>query len=60
VDYKTARHGASGLDAFLESEKAKYLQQLEAYAGVMRKVHGETVPLRLALYYPLLTKLVWW
>jgi ATP-dependent helicase/nuclease subunit A len=60
VDYKTARHGASGLDAFLESEKAKYLQQLEAYAGVMRKVHGETLPLRLALYYPLLTKLVWW
>jgi ATP-dependent helicase/nuclease subunit A len=60
VDYKTARHGASGLDAFLESEKAKYLHQLEAYAGVMRKVHGETVPLRLALYYPLLTRLVWW
>ena len=45
---------------FLETEKAKYLQQLEAYAGVMRKVHGENLPLRLALYYPLLTKLVWW
>jgi ATP-dependent exoDNAse (exonuclease V) beta subunit len=60
VDYKTARHGASGLDAFLESEKEKYLQQLEAYAGVMRKVHGENQPLRLALYYPLLTRLVWW
>ena len=60
VDYKTARHGASGLDAFLESERAKYLQQLEAYAGVMRKVHGENLQLRLALYYPLLTKLVWW
>ncbi len=60
VDYKTARHGASGLDAFLESEKEKYLHQLEAYAGVMRKVHGENQPLRLALYYPLLTRLVWW
>jgi ATP-dependent exoDNAse (exonuclease V) beta subunit len=60
VDYKTARHGASGLDAFLESEKEKYLQQLEAYAAVMRKVHGENQPLRLALYYPLLTRLVWW
>src|SRR5579859_3899716 len=33
VDYKTARHGASGLDAFLESEKEKYIHQLEAYAG---------------------------
>jgi len=60
VDYKTARHGASGLDAFLESEKEKYLHQLEAYAGIMRKVHGENQPLRLALYYPLLTRLVWW
>jgi ATP-dependent helicase/nuclease subunit A len=60
VDYKTARHGVSGLDAFLESEKDKYLHQLEAYAAVMRKVHGENQPLRLALYYPLLTRLVWW
>ena len=60
VDYKTARHGASGLDAFLENEKEKYLHQLEAYAAVMRKVHGENQPLRLALYYPLLTRLVWW
>jgi ATP-dependent helicase/nuclease subunit A len=60
VDYKTARHGTSGIDAFLQSEKEKYLQQLEAYAGVMRKVHGENLPLRLALYYPLLTRLVWW
>jgi ATP-dependent helicase/nuclease subunit A len=60
VDYKTARHGTAGVDAFLQSEKEKYLQQLEAYAGIMRKVHGENLPLRLALYYPLLTRLVWW
>ena len=60
VDYKTARHGASGLDVFLEAEKEKYLHQLEAYAAIMRKVHGEDQPLRLALYYPLLTRLVWW
>ena len=60
VDYKTARRGAAGVDAFLHSEKEKYLRQLEAYAGVMRKVHGENLPLRLALYYPLLARLVWW
>jgi ATP-dependent helicase/nuclease subunit A len=60
VDYKTARHGASGLDTFLQKEKEKYLGQLEAYASVMRKVHGEDIPLRMALYYPLLTRLVWW
>jgi hypothetical protein len=60
VDYKTASHGASGLDAFLEGEKAKYRQQLEAYAAVMRSVQAEDLPIRLALYYPLLSRLVWW
>jgi ATP-dependent helicase/nuclease subunit A len=60
VDYKTASHGASGLDTFLEGEKSKYQPQLEAYAAVMRKVQGENLPICLALYYPLLSKLVWW
>jgi ATP-dependent exoDNAse (exonuclease V) beta subunit len=60
VDYKTATHGLSGLDAFLAAEKEKYRQQLEAYAAVTRKVEGETRPIRLALYYPLLSRLVWW
>ena len=60
VDYKTARHGTSGIDAFLAEEKEKYARQLESYAEVMRKVHGEGLPLRMALYYPLLSKLDWW
>jgi ATP-dependent helicase/nuclease subunit A len=60
VDYKTARHGASGIDAFLAQEKEKYARQLESYAEVMRKVQGNDLPLRMALYFPLLTKLVWW
>jgi ATP-dependent helicase/nuclease subunit A len=60
VDYKTASHGTSGLDTFLEGEKAKYRQQLEAYAAVMRKVQGENLPICLALYYPLLSRLAWW
>jgi ATP-dependent helicase/nuclease subunit A len=60
VDYKTASHGASGMDAFLEGEKTKYRQQLETYAAVMRNVQGEDLPIRLALYYPLLSRLVWW
>jgi ATP-dependent helicase/nuclease subunit A len=60
VDYKTARHGASGIDAFLADEKEKYARQLESYAEVMRKVQGNALPLRMALYFPLLTRLVWW
>jgi ATP-dependent helicase/nuclease subunit A len=60
VDYKTARHGASGIDAFLAQEKEKYAGQLESYAEVMRKVRGNDLPVRMALYFPLLTRLVWW
>jgi ATP-dependent exoDNAse (exonuclease V) beta subunit len=60
VDYKTARHGVSGIDAFLAEEKEKYARQLESYADVMRKVHGNDLPLRMALYFPMLTRLVWW
>ncbi len=60
VDYKTARHGASGIDAFLAQEKEKYARQLGSYAEVMRKVQGNDLPLRMALYFPLLTRLVWW
>jgi hypothetical protein len=60
VDYKTARHGTSGIDAFLAEEKEKYARQLESYAEVMRKVQGNDLPLRMALYFPLLTRLVWW
>jgi hypothetical protein len=60
VDYKTARHGASGMDAFLAQEKDKYVAQLEAYAEVMRNVRGNDLPLRMALYFPMLTRLVWW
>ena len=60
VDYKTARHGATGIDAFLAQEKEKYARQLESYAEVMRKLQANALPLRMALYFPLLTKLVWW
>jgi ATP-dependent exoDNAse (exonuclease V) beta subunit len=60
VDYKTARHGAAGLDGFLAEEKRKYSRQLESYADMARKIWGQSMPVRLALYYPLLSKLVWW
>ena len=60
VDYKTAQHSGTGLEAFLDEEKEKYKQQLEDYARVLRDIHGEPLELRLALYYPLLRTLLWW
>jgi ATP-dependent exoDNAse (exonuclease V) beta subunit len=61
VDYKTASHGASGLDEFLAQQRAAYEAQLETYARVLAPARG--VPLtrvRLALYYPAIPRIVWW
>jgi ATP-dependent exoDNAse (exonuclease V) beta subunit len=59
VDYKTTSHGPEGLDVFLADERAKYAPQLEAYAAVLQQTKGEP-QIRLALYYPMLSKLIWW
>jgi len=59
VDYKTTTHGPEGLDAFLAEERARYAPQLEAYATVLAQTEGEPA-IRLALYYPMLSKLIWW
>jgi ATP-dependent exoDNAse (exonuclease V) beta subunit len=58
IDYKTATHGSEGVEAFLTAERAKYASQLEGYAMVLRE-RGER-QIRLALYYPMLARLVWW
>ena len=57
VDYKTSTHAEAGLDAWLEQQRELYREQLETYA---RALAGQTQPLRLALYFPLLSRLVWW
>lgn len=51
IDYKTGSHEGGDLDAFVDSEIARYRGQLEAYA---RLFADEGRPLRLALYLPLL------
>jgi len=59
IDYKTATHGREGLDDFLDSERAKYGAQMEVYARMMRD-RIESGKLRVGLYYPMLSRLVWW
>jgi ATP-dependent helicase/nuclease subunit A len=56
VDYKTTTHGSVGIEEFLAREKEKYGPQLEAYARMM----GAGDRTRVALYYPMLPRLVWW
>jgi ATP-dependent exoDNAse (exonuclease V) beta subunit len=60
VDYKTTTHGAEGLDAFLIAEKEKYAPQLEAYARIFASESSGLGGIRVALYYPMLARLLSW
>jgi ATP-dependent helicase/nuclease subunit A len=58
VDFKTSAHEGGGLDAFLDSEVARYAPQLERYAAAVAA--SDPRPLQLALYFPLLGELRAW
>jgi ATP-dependent helicase/nuclease subunit A len=60
IDYKTATHGSSGIDQFLAAERLQYAAQLESYAERLKLAHGSDIQVRLGLYYPFLSKLLWW
>jgi ATP-dependent exoDNAse (exonuclease V) beta subunit len=52
VDFKLSRHEGSDREAFLDSEKERYHEQLENYARLMRGIESRKI--RLGLYFPLL------
>jgi ATP-dependent exoDNAse (exonuclease V) beta subunit len=56
IDYKTSTHSGGDLAGFLESEKARYRGQLESYRAAVALT--ENRPIRTALYFPLLDRLV--
>ena len=56
IDYKTSVHAGGGLEDFLESEADRYRPQLERYREAMAL--SETRSIRVALYFPLLDRLV--
>lgn len=57
LDYKTTTHGGDGIEAFLAAERAKYSAQMQTYAQTINSAGRK---IRLALYYPLLSQLIWW
>ena len=60
VDFKTTEQGSHSDDAFELSERTKYAAQLESYAAAAR-AHGDSdTPIMLALYYPLIPRLISW
>jgi ATP-dependent exoDNAse (exonuclease V) beta subunit len=59
VDYKTTQHTGVAVDQFLSREKDKYEPQMRAYTRAMRE-STNIAQIRLALYYPMLPRLIWW
>jgi ATP-dependent exoDNAse (exonuclease V) beta subunit len=63
VDYKTA-HADDSINAYpsnvLRQLRALFAPQLQAYAEVLRKLHGEAVQIRAGLYYPRMLLFDWW
>ncbi len=60
VDYKTAHSENLTTEAALPNLRPHFAAQLEAYAEVLRKLHPDGRPIRVALYYPRLRALDWW
>jgi ATP-dependent exoDNAse (exonuclease V) beta subunit len=58
VDYKTGRHLGGSVEAFLDTEVARYQPQLERYAEAVAAVDPR--PIRVGLYFPLLQRLRSW
>ncbi len=59
VDYKTAH--ADELDqAALPELRRIFAPQLEAYATILRQLHGAETPMCAALYYPRMSLFDWW
>ena len=60
VDFKTATSRGLAPEDFAAAELAKYRAQLETYARIRRSILPAGTPIRLALYYPLLPRLIHW
>ena len=62
IDYKTAHAGDPDRApaATLPALRKLFAPQLEAYAQILRNLHGPDAVLRAGLYYPRMLLLDWW
>ena len=60
VDYKTAQADDLNPAAALARLRPLFAPQLEAYAQVLRSLHGEDAIIRAGLFYPRMSLLDWW
>jgi len=60
VDFKTTEQGSRTSAQFEADERSKYTAQLESYATAQRTLDPTSQPIILALYYPLIPRLIHW
>ncbi len=60
VDFKTTEQGGHPDDSFFASERQKYTPQLQGYARACLATADTVRPVVLALFYPLIPRLVYW
>jgi ATP-dependent exoDNAse (exonuclease V) beta subunit len=60
IDYKTTHAGNLDLKQALHGLRELFAPQLEAYAGLLRNLHGGDAPVCAGLYYPRIPLLDWW
>jgi ATP-dependent exoDNAse (exonuclease V) beta subunit len=60
VDYKTAHAEVEDPAAALPGLRRIFAQQVEAYAQVLRNLHGSSTPVRAGLFYPRMLLFDWW
>jgi ATP-dependent exoDNAse (exonuclease V) beta subunit len=60
IDYKTAHADVDDPAAALPELRKLFAPQIEAYARVLRNLHGVDAILRAGLYYPRMLLLDWW
>jgi len=60
IDYKTAHEDGLDPKAVLTELRGEFAPQVEAYAKVLRNLHGADAAVRGGLYYPRMGLLDWW
>jgi len=60
IDFKTANSDNLDPAVALPALRSLFAPQLEAYAVILRRLHGEDTPIRAGLYYPRMSMFDWW
>ncbi|MEO6965762.1 MAG: UvrD-helicase domain-containing protein [Acidobacteriaceae bacterium] len=60
VDFKTASYGPGHMEEFLAEQRKQYAEQMQIYGDIARAVYPNIQRVRLGLYYPLISRLLWW